>query len=105
MSKPKVLDNPIQRQFQDLASVWKGDAGVSSSLTDRFSHPSYRQIIAMGNPAVPFLLSELEREPDWWFAALKAITGADPVSPASRGRLNEMTEAWLKWGREHGYHS
>ena len=75
---------------------------MSSSLSERFAHTAYQQIIAMGDAAVPLLLAELEREPDWWFAALKSITGADPVPPAHRGRLQDMTRAWLQWGRAHG---
>lgn len=51
----------------------------------------------------PLLLAELEREPDWWFAALKAMTGADPVTRENRGKLLEMTRAWLDWGKAQGY--
>ncbi len=32
-----------------------------------------------------------------------AITGADPVPKESRGKLKEMTAAWVKWGIEKGY--
>jgi hypothetical protein len=106
MSNPNILSKPLEQQFRSLASSWKQaeSASVSSSLSDLFSHPAYRQIIAIGKEAVPLLLAELEREPDWWFAALKELTGADPVPPASRGNLAEMTTAWLKWGRAEGYH-
>lgn len=105
MTNPKVLDNPVERKFRALVAAWKAGVlgSVSSSLSEMFAHPAYRQIIAMGRPAVPLLLAELGREPDWWFAALKEITGADPVPAASRGKLPEMTAAWLNWGRANGY--
>ena len=105
MTNPKVLDNPIEQRFRTLAAAWKAAmaASVSSSLPEMFAYPAYRQIITMGEPAVPLLLAELEREPDWWFAALKEITGADPVPPTIRGKLAEMTAAWLDWGRAKGY--
>src|SRR2546423_1825355 len=101
MSNPKLLDNPVERKFQSLVAAWKSTASlsVSSSLSEMFGHPAYRQIIARGAPAVPLLLAELEREPDWWFAALKEITGADPVAASSQGKLAEQTRAWLQWGR------
>jgi hypothetical protein len=102
MAKPKLLDNPVEQRFRELVGTWKAAVGVSSSLSEMFAHPSYREVIALGEPVVPFLLAELEREPDWWFAALKAITAADPVAPDSRGRLLEMTRAWLDWGRMQG---
>jgi hypothetical protein len=66
-------------------------------------HPAYQQIIGLDSPALPLILLELRRELDHWFWALKAITGQDPVPPESRGRVQKMTDAWLDWGREHGY--
>jgi hypothetical protein len=102
MNQQKVLQDPVGQQFRQLAAAWKAAETVSSSLTERFAHPAYQHIIAMGDAAVPHLLAELEREPDWWFAALKSITGADPVDPSDRWRLTEMTKAWLQWGRAQG---
>lgn len=64
--------------------------------------PSYQRIVAMGARAVPLILSEMEREgdePDQWFWALHAITGADPVPFDARGDVVQMAEAWLEWGR------
>ena len=84
----------------------KGDAvgiGFTSFVTDMVLHPAYQQIIGLGPRAVPLLLCELAREPDHWFWALKAITGEDPVPPCSRGKLGEMTRAWLAWGKTQGY--
>ena len=66
-------------------------------------HPAYQEIIGMGKGVISLLLAELRREPDDWFWALHALTGATPVPPTSRGNLREMTEAWLQWGLEKGY--
>jgi hypothetical protein len=57
----------------------------------------------MGQRAVPLLLAEMRREPDDWFWALRAITGANPVPPASHGNLQAIAEAWIQWGLEKGY--
>jgi hypothetical protein len=103
MTKSKLLDNPLVQRFHELVPEWKTSTAVSSSLSEMFEQTSYREIIALGERAVPLLLAELEREPDWWFAALKTITGADPVAPDSRGKLLEMTRSWLDWGRAQGY--
>jgi len=105
MSNPKVVDNPVERKFRALVAAWKSAASdsVSSSLPQMFVHPAYRQIIVIGAPAIPLLFAELQRDPDWWFGALKELTGADPVPPASRGNLPEMATAWLNWGRANGY--
>lgn len=99
----KVLEGPGKRRFRSLVEIWKRDVALSSSLSERLSHPAYQEVIEMGAAAIPYLLAELEREPDWWFMALKKITGTDPVPPTYRGRLMEMTQAWLQWGRKNGY--
>jgi hypothetical protein len=72
-----------------------------SSVTKMVSHPSYRRIIGLGRPALPFLFRELEREADHWFVALNAITGADPVLPGAT--FSEAAESWLAWGQKKGY--
>jgi hypothetical protein len=67
------------------------------------AHPAYQEIVAMGQEVVPLLLRDLEQEPDHWFAALGAITGAQPVPPEDRGDIEKMAAAWLRWGKDHGY--
>jgi hypothetical protein len=39
----------------------------------------------------------------YWFWALQSITGENPVKPEQRGRLTQMAEAWIQWGKEYGY--
>lgn len=64
---------------------------------------SYQNIVGMGEPAVPMLLEELQREPDHWFWALEAITSENPVPPEANGSIDEMARAWIDWGRQKGY--
>src|SRR4051794_20103887 len=72
----------VEEQFQRLAAGWgKGGAHHSSSRI-RYEPLAYQAIIRLGPPVVPLLLRDLEATGRHWFAALKAITGADPV-PAS----------------------
>lgn len=98
----RLWDTPELR-FQMLAKEWKDDTVFMSSLTDIAMHPAYQQIIGVGPIAIPFILAEMEKENEYWFWALKAITGEDPTSPEDRGNLKAMTESWLRWGREHKY--
>ena len=93
----------LPAQFADLAAQWERDRPRGSDIAAMTAHPAYQSIIAMGEPAVPGILERLAAQPDHWFVALHAITGADPVPPASRGRLPEMAAAWLDWGRQQGY--
>jgi hypothetical protein len=66
-------------------------------------HPAFREIISLGTAVVPLMLRDLQERPRLWVWALPEITGADPVPPGERGNIANMSEAWLRWGRAHGY--
>ncbi|MCI0681853.1 MAG: hypothetical protein L0Y71_07090 [Gemmataceae bacterium] len=93
----------LDHRFSQLATRWKHERGPHSSSARLTEHPAYQAIIAMGVDAVPLIFRELEREPDHWFRALAALTGADPVPLESRGKIREMADVWLRWGRAAGY--
>jgi len=93
----------LEDRFTDLVREWKAGRGVSSSSRELARHPAYEAIIRLGEPVVPLMLRELEREPDHWFIALRATTGADPVLPEHRGDLQVMAADWTAWGRANGY--
>jgi hypothetical protein len=88
--------------FRSLAQEWRDATKFQSLLKNSTSHPTYRAIVHLGDEIVPLLLQELERRPEPWFAALREITGADPVTPAERGKMQAMADAWLRWGRGRG---
>jgi len=87
-------------KFQALVEAWRQEVQFLSSVTEMSLHPAYQRIIGMGASVLPLLLRELENRPDHWFWALTAITGVDPVQPEDRGRIEKMSESWLKWGKE-----
>ena len=101
--RPHEMGDDLQREFSTLAQQWERDTQFSSSATEIAMHPAYQRIIGMGTAAIPLILAELEREPGHWFWALKAISGDDPVPEDARGKLPEMAQLWLDWGRRHGY--
>jgi len=76
----------------------------ASSLSTRMVRdPAYLEIIDKGEEMIPFILRELQREPDHWFVALKVIMKQfSPVGPEDAGNIKKMTEAWLEWGRSNG---
>jgi len=90
-------------RFRHLAQTWRKERVPTSSITRLAMHPAYQQIIGMGEDALPLILQELREKPDHWFWALAAISGEDPVPAASKGKLQEMADAWLQWGRSRGY--
>ncbi len=92
-----------QKRFRELVKRWKEGAAHLSSTARMAKHPAHREIVQMGPAAVPLLLAELKRDPDFWFAALREITGENPVPKESAGKLKDMARAWIEWGRERGY--
>jgi hypothetical protein len=94
----------IAQRFHDLSTRW--NAAIRYRLNTRAlrNHPVYRELVSLGEPGIPLILAELEREPDVsWFTVLTAITGADPVPATAAGRVDDTARAWLDWGRQRGY--
>ena len=94
--------NPVIR-FSSLEKEWKESTSMLSSITEIVMHPSYQQIIGMGPTAITLILLSMSREPHHWFWALSAITGENPVPIEHRGKIKQMTEAWMGWGKKHLY--
>jgi hypothetical protein len=99
MAVKTVDQTKLEKQFRILAQQWKDACAYLSSTTAMVSHPAYQAIIKLGEPVVPLLLRELDKEPVHWYEALKAITGEDPVAPKDWGNIPAMASAWLAWGR------
>jgi hypothetical protein len=93
----------VQDRFRRLAESWERAVAYHSSTTLRNNHPAYREIINLGPEVIPLLFKDLEENHTHWFCALREITGANPVPEAAAGNIPQMVEAWLQWGREHGY--
>lgn len=91
-------------KFSYLAYMWKADTTFTSSIYEMCNENQYYQaIIDMGEDALPHIFQRLEWGPDFWFVALREITGANPVKPENKGNMVKMTEDWLEWRKDNGY--
>ncbi len=93
----------VERRFRQLEAEWKAETAHLSSSTKILGHTALREIVAMGRAVVPLMLGDLRREPSLWVWVLPELTGADPVTPADRGDITKMAEAWMHWADGHGY--
>ncbi len=100
---PIKSDAQLEAEFNRLAAEWRAQTGMLSLVTHKSMHPAYQRIIGMGPPVVPLILRDLEQKPDHWFWALRAITGDNPVKSEQRGRMKQMAQVWIQWGKGHGY--
>ncbi len=94
-----------EARFRRLYENWRQATISSSSVRVKLQHPTYVDIVAMGEPAIPFILAELRKKPSHIFWALAEITRVNPLAPSSAGNVPQMIESWLQWGREQGYES
>jgi len=93
----------LEQRFRRLEEIWTREVGHFSSPAVLMNHPAFQEIIGLGDAVVPLMLRDLEERPRLWVWALPKITGADPVPGPDRGKIRKMGEAWLRWGKEHGY--
>ena len=92
----------ITEMFFAMATRWREETMLCSSVSDTMLNHWYLEIIALGKPILPLIIYELENKPDYWFAALREITGQDPVRPEHKGNFELMRRDWLKWAEREG---
>jgi hypothetical protein len=90
----------VREKFNHLAAQWNVERGVTSNIVKMHLQPSYQRIIGLGPAALPFIFEEMSRKPDFWFWALRAITGENPVPADHAANIEAMTQDWLAWARE-----
>lgn len=105
MTSPSIFRTTadLRERFQRLTAEWKDQSRFLSNTAQMAMLRPYQRIIGMGWDAVPLILEELQREPDQWFWALEAITEQNPVPRESAGTVRLMAQAWIDWGKQHGF--
>ena len=98
--KPKVSAS-LRQEFQELAARWRLATEQSSDPYEKIAHPAHLRIIGLGPDVLPLVFVELAERGGLWFWALEALTGDDPVP--EQATMKEVREAWLTYGRQHGY--
>lgn len=96
-------ENPKKARFNELAKQWRRETRHCSVLSQRYAHPAYRKILAMGQDAIPWILNELRDRPDRWFSALADLTEYDEIG--SDHTFDSAVEAWLEWGQRNNYNA
>jgi hypothetical protein len=81
--QPAPAAETIEERFRRLEATWTAETGYLSSYTAIVEHPTFQEIIGLGEAVVPLLLRDLEERPRLWVWALPDITGADPVPAAA----------------------
>ena len=74
----------LHQQFAELVATWRAETAGLSSPRSMAGHPAYQQIIAMGEPVIPFIFRDMKENGGWWYPALRALTGANPVPESAK---------------------
>jgi hypothetical protein len=91
----------LEERFRALADQWERETAYTSDLHEVAVHQNYQDIIGMGLPALPFILSRLPDAPARWFWALRSIVGHDVAAGADTSA--SAVQRWLDWGHANGY--
>lgn len=99
----KLAINETEKTFKELASKWRRETRALSMMIHKtILNPTYRKIIDLGEPIVPYILKDLMNKPDHWFIALEEIYREQQINPVAKkdmGNIKKMAEAWIDWGR------
>lgn len=76
---------------------WRSETAFDSNLDAIVSHASFRDIVGLGQRAVPLIIDELSIRPSLLVYALEDIVGEQPYAPNTQGNIRAMTDYWLLW--------
>jgi hypothetical protein len=94
----------IENEFNSLAQKWREETAFLSLARQKAMHPAYQKIIGMGREALPLIFKELQiRGGDWIWALEMIVRKENPA--AGKTNYKEAIEAWLSWGKQHGFAS
>jgi hypothetical protein len=82
-----------------LRELWLTQTANESSMARTYSHAAFRQIVSLGEAALPFMFRHLADEPELWTVGLSMVTESDPVQSAKSPE--EAILAWQEWRRVH----
>jgi hypothetical protein len=98
-----LRQNRIIEKFGSLKGKLNEETLFTSSINEMENNELYKEIIAMGEEILPYLLIDLRRNDFsiWHFLALRTITGISPVKEENKGYVEKMKEDWLEWFRRN----
>lgn len=80
-----------------MVARWRAETYYLSSVTAKSEHSAFREIVEMGESAIPWIVEELRRNQDFLFLALHLIVKDDPTSVGAKGNPHKLIEEWLQW--------
>jgi hypothetical protein len=102
----RLLNNFVMKRFVAFRAAWGRTTGHLSNPIRLIDHPTYKEIVALGWPVVPYLLGDLTGDDPchFWAQALREITGEQPVlAEEDYGKPSAVAAAWLELAKKKGW--
>lgn len=103
----------IEKYAENLLLAVEFDPKVmlDSSHNKTREHPSFKELVGLGEHVLPYLFVRLKESPSWQvMMALSHIIMREfppqewPVFPESvRGRFDKVRDVWLEWGNDKNF--
>lgn len=88
-------------EFESLKYNWIEDTKISSSLSIIYNHPAYKKIIEMGEEVLPLIFHDLLKNDNFWFKALRDITGVNLTNKENQGKFHILKQDWINWAKNN----
>lgn len=102
----RLLNAFVVKRFVELRTAWYLATGHLSNPHKILADPSYREIVDLGWPVVPYLLGDLTGEDPchFWAQALQEITGEQiTIAKEDYGKSRIISAAWLELAKKKGW--
>lgn len=95
-------EEALRDRFDVLADELAAATRGMSSTRRAVRHPAFRDILALGNDAIPYLVERLERDETRpiWLRLLGLLTSFQPGAGAES--IDESAKAWIRWHKHGG---
>ena len=74
---------------------------LSSNIDDYLNHPAYAQLVALGKPAIPYIMKRYSVDDLPWEFVLDDITGFSWIRDRHHFSPRLLKAQWFKWWKEH----
>ena len=98
-SKYSKRTSDYRDKFDQLISNWRLETAIFSTTEEKIKNKNFKSIVAMGETAVPLIISELKQHRDFLFLALSMIRPNERLfqNASLRRAPSQMIDAWLRW--------
>lgn len=99
------LHEKLKCEIRALVHKWRRDTRAHSSIHEIMAHANVEKIREHGDAALPVLLEFVGKDPDWGVMHFLFERARDEIEVPqdSRGRLEELQNLLLEWGKSKGF--